>query len=131
MSEANNQNNMNGKDFLLGAVVGGIIGAAAALLLAPKTGKELRGDIAGQYQNVTEKTKEIYGTVSTRGKEVFDTVSTKGREMTGKAKEAAAHIATDIRNWKESKEQSAPAAETGTDQADNAALDNDSVNTDK
>ena len=29
------------KDFVIGALVGGIVGAAVGLLLAPKTGKDL------------------------------------------------------------------------------------------
>ncbi|MGV3487537.1 MAG: YtxH domain-containing protein [Tuberibacillus sp.] len=34
----------NTGSFILGAVIGGLVGAATALLLAPKSGKELRGD---------------------------------------------------------------------------------------
>ncbi|HAU33445.1 MAG TPA: YtxH domain-containing protein, partial [Lysinibacillus sp.] len=33
---------VNMKDFVIGALVGGIVGAAAGLLLAPKSGKDLR-----------------------------------------------------------------------------------------
>ena len=34
--------------FLLGAVIGGTAAAVAALLLAPKSGKELRDELAAQ-----------------------------------------------------------------------------------
>lgn len=37
-----NKNGESSNHFFLGAVVGGVVGAFAALLLAPKTGKELR-----------------------------------------------------------------------------------------
>ncbi|VEI08463.1 YtxH domain-containing protein [Kurthia zopfii] len=33
-----------GKEFVIGAIVGGLVGAAA-LFLAPKTGKDLRNDV--------------------------------------------------------------------------------------
>jgi len=41
------------KGFIIGAVVGGAIGAITALLFAPKSGEELRRDI-------TEKSSELY-----------------------------------------------------------------------
>ncbi|WP_391572865.1 YtxH domain-containing protein [Cohnella sp.] len=47
------------KSFLWGALTGAITGAAAALLFAPKSGRELRGDIADTAQKVGEKTAEI------------------------------------------------------------------------
>jgi gas vesicle protein len=42
-----NQNNTedSSNNFLLGAIVGGLIGAAAALLFAPKSGKDLRNTL--------------------------------------------------------------------------------------
>ena len=52
-------NNMNGKDFLLGAVVGGVIGAITALLLAPKPGDELRADIKDTVNTVTLRHKRL------------------------------------------------------------------------
>lgn len=36
---------INSKDFLIGTLIGGIIGATTALFLAPKSGKELRDEI--------------------------------------------------------------------------------------
>lgn len=70
--------NMNGKDFLLGAVTGAVIGAVTALLFAPKSGRELRSDISEQYHNVSEKTQEL----------------------AGKAKELASNVVDDLRTWK-------------------------------
>jgi len=47
------------KSFLFGALSGAALGAAAALLLAPKPGKELRKDIADTAQLVGGKTAEL------------------------------------------------------------------------
>jgi gas vesicle protein len=44
----NNNNNINTKDFIIGSLVGGIVGAATALMLAPKSGKDLRTDLNDQ-----------------------------------------------------------------------------------
>ncbi len=93
-------NNMNGKDFLLGAVVGAAVGAISALLLAPKPGKDLRGDIATQYSTVSGKTQELAGVVKE-----------KGQEYAGKAKEVASNVTADIKGWREARKEVAPAAE--------------------
>ena len=37
---------------------GAIVGAAAALLLAPKSGEELRQDLAGMAEDVKKRTQE-------------------------------------------------------------------------
>ena len=40
--------------FLLGAVIGGTAAAVAALLLAPKSGKELRDELAAQADDLLD-----------------------------------------------------------------------------
>ncbi|MDI4646777.1 YtxH domain-containing protein [Cohnella hashimotonis] len=47
------------KSFLFGALSGAALGAAAALLFAPKSGKELRKDIADTAQVVGTKTADL------------------------------------------------------------------------
>lgn len=118
----------NGKGFAVGAVVGGLLGAVTALLLAPKTGKELRSDVAEQYGKISDKTVEIAGTVSTKSQEIAGTVSaktqviagtvsTKSKEIAktvsehtgvivGKAKETAGVVAEEVKAWKESRKVS-------------------------
>lgn len=94
-------NNMNGKDFVLGALVGGIIGAAAALLLAPKSGRELRQDIGEGYQVVVEKTTEIAGDLSQKGQVLVDQAKEKGTELVGKAKDVTNQVIGDVKAWRE------------------------------
>jgi gas vesicle protein len=59
----NNQNrnkeNHTSKNFIAGAVIGGVVGAAAALLLAPKAGKEIRSGLNNQMTNLLEKTTQL------------------------------------------------------------------------
>ncbi|RJG15806.1 YtxH domain-containing protein [Paenibacillus thiaminolyticus] len=47
------------KKFWIGTLVGGIAGSVAALLLAPKSGRELRADIAEGAQELNEKTQRL------------------------------------------------------------------------
>lgn len=44
-----------GSSFLVGILVGGIVGAAAALFLAPKSGKEFQADLKNQATTLKEK----------------------------------------------------------------------------
>ena len=48
-------------------LVGGLVGAGVALLLAPKSGRETREDI----KNLAVKTKEKIATTIQKGKEVY------------------------------------------------------------
>jgi gas vesicle protein len=45
--------------FIAGSLFGLFVGAGAALLLAPKTGKGLRNQIARKYNEINDKTHEI------------------------------------------------------------------------
>lgn len=48
------------KFFLFSAAAGTVIGAATALLAAPKTGKKLRKDLYDTYENITEQGQEFF-----------------------------------------------------------------------
>lgn len=43
------------KGFLIGALSGSVLAATTALLLAPKSGSNLRRDIVGKYQSMRKK----------------------------------------------------------------------------
>ncbi|MFX3673158.1 MAG: YtxH domain-containing protein [Paenisporosarcina sp.] len=70
---------VNSKDFIIGALVGGIIGAAAALFLAPKSGRELRGDVSTQAIQLKDKTVDL----SSTAKEKTSQLSTQLKEQSG------------------------------------------------
>jgi len=104
-----------GKDLLVGAVIGTILGAVTALLLAPKSGRELRADISEGVHHVSEKTQQVAETVVDKSKQVAGTISEKthrametiGRQTNGwkeKAKETA-------QNWKNGKADNEPYTE--------------------
>jgi gas vesicle protein len=99
-------------------LVGAGIGAVLALLFAPKSGEELRSDIAdatrkgidkskeaaqqigakaGEYYDTArEKTGEYYEATRDRAAELYDTASTKAGEVVNKTKGAVSSQAGSI-----------------------------------
>ncbi|MFC4355886.1 YtxH domain-containing protein [Chryseomicrobium palamuruense] len=75
-----------GKDFLLGAIVGGIIGAATALLLAPKTGTELRGTISEQATTLKDKSSDLSQAAKTKTTDFSKKVSEQSNQLLSKVK---------------------------------------------
>ena len=86
-------------------LVGGGIGAILALLFAPKSGEELRGDIADATRKGLEKSKEAaaqlqekageyYEVSREKANEYYQTAQEKAAELSEKAKAAAARTTT-------------------------------------
>ena len=61
-SQNKGDGSINAKDFIIGTLIGGIVGSLTALLLAPKSGKELRGDINNQAHLLKEKSEQLRDT---------------------------------------------------------------------
>jgi gas vesicle protein len=85
-------------------LIGGGIGAVIALLFAPKSGTELRGDIADATRKGIEKSKETaaqlqerageyYEVGRERATEFYQTAQERAGEVAEKAKSAAARTA--------------------------------------
>jgi gas vesicle protein len=85
-------------------IIGGGIGAIIALLFAPKSGKELREDIADASRKGLEKGKEAAAQLQERAGEyyeagrekvgeIYQTAQGKASELSEKAKAAAARTA--------------------------------------
>lgn len=76
-----NQNDPNGytKGFLLGALVGGAVGAITALLLAPKSGAELRRDIASTSQDLYGKAADYLQVVEANVERVVANTVNEGK----------------------------------------------------
>jgi gas vesicle protein len=104
-----------GLDLLIGAVAGTVLGAITALLLAPKSGRELRADISDGVNNLSEKTQQAAETVSLKSKQLVETLSEKTQtaaqsvsrcttDLTEKAKET-------VLTWKKGKDSNTAAAD--------------------
>jgi|SRR5688572_9597385 len=71
-------------------VIGGTIGAVIALLFAPKSGVELRGDIADATKKGLEKGKEAATQIQEKAGEYYEVGKEKAGQITEKARSAAA-----------------------------------------
>ena len=70
-------------------LIGGGIGAILALLFAPKSGSELRGDIADVTRKGIDKSREGARYLGDRAGDYYGTVREKAGDLVGTAKEAA------------------------------------------
>ncbi|MFC4808949.1 YtxH domain-containing protein [Paenibacillus sp. GCM10023250] len=88
------------KAFMYGAIAGGVVGSVAALLLAPKSGRELRRDIADKTQTVTEQTARIAGQVGDKTVQVAKQVSSTASTAAVKVRDTAASVVDNVRGWR-------------------------------
>ena len=73
--------NKSSKSFIMGAIVGGIVGAVTALLLAPKSGKEMREDINEQAAVLKERSLQLKDTTVEKGSEWISIAKEKSSEI--------------------------------------------------
>src|SRR4051812_32079222 len=71
-------------------LIGGGIGAVIALLFAPKSGQELRGDIADATRKGIDRTRETASQLGTRAGEYYEATRDKAGDVATAAREAAA-----------------------------------------
>ncbi|HEX8190743.1 MAG TPA: YtxH domain-containing protein [Pyrinomonadaceae bacterium] len=69
--------------------VGATVGALVALLFAPKSGRELRQDVADVTRKGVDRARETGSQLSARAGEYYETASTKAGELAASAREAA------------------------------------------
>jgi len=106
------------KSLLWGALIGSVVGSVTALLLAPKSGRELRQDISEGARQVSEK-----------GQELASKVGEQSAQIVSKVKETAEVVIQDIQSWRncaEGKEVSVSAVITDTDSSIEADAANES-----
>lgn len=58
------EHNVEVSQYMKGALVGMLVGASSALLLTPKTGKQVRAQIKQKYQQAVDKTGDIIETIN-------------------------------------------------------------------
>lgn len=103
---------MSTKDFLIGALVGGIVGAATALLLAPKSGRELREDFNEQKYLIKEKTEQFKDTAITKGSEFVAAAKEKTDTLSQMVTEQSANLMEKVKsNEKDEADDGVPSEE--------------------
>src|SRR5256714_1353042 len=69
-------------------VIGATVGAVVALLFAPKSGRELREDLADATRKGVDRAKETGSQLSARAGEYYDAASARAGELAASAREA-------------------------------------------
>ena len=87
-------------------LIGGGIGAILALLFAPKSGEELRGDIADATRKGIDRSREAAQQLSDRAGEYYEATRDRASELYAQAAEKAGDVAKTARE--------AAARQTGT-----------------
>jgi len=87
-------------------LIGGGIGAILALLFAPKSGEELRGDIADATRKGIDRSREAAQQLSDRAGEYYEATRERASELYTQAAEKAGDVAKTARE--------AAARQTGT-----------------
>ena len=87
-------------------LIGGGIGAILALLFAPKSGEELRGDIADATRKGIDRSREAAQQLTDRAGEYYEATRDRASELYSQAAEKAGDVAKTARE--------AAARQTGT-----------------
>ncbi len=83
------------KGLLIGFLSGTIVGAAVALLYAPKTGKELRQDIKDKTQDLMDGAEDFAKTAKEKAIATYNEGKQKAEQLVTDAKEKADVILKD------------------------------------
>ena len=88
---------MNSRRFWLGVCCGTVVGACAALFLAPRSGKELRSGVAQSASRVGARARNTYNRASENmtyaaglAADIADDLAERARRLTARAHAAAA-----------------------------------------
>lgn len=68
---------MAAEDYVKGFIIGGLIGAVAGILYAPKSGKETREQISHSAEELLKKTRAQYETICQR----IETLAEREKEL--------------------------------------------------
>lgn len=84
-----------GGGFMLGLLAGTVLGAGLGMLLAPKSGSDLRGQLGEQAKNFSNKASEQYR----RASETATNWAERGRDMVQQARTAVQRGVDDARGY--------------------------------
>lgn len=84
-----------GAGFMMGLLAGTVLGAGIGMLLAPKAGSDLRGQIGQQARDFGNKASEQYR----RASETASGWAERGREVVNQAREAVSRGAEQAREY--------------------------------
>jgi gas vesicle protein len=93
MGHDNARVNRHGDGFLIGLLLGAAVGAGLALLLTPKSGREIRNDLTEHARKARETANKSYQ----EGRQRFEQAVVKGREAYEEARGGVRRTKEDIK----------------------------------
>lgn len=90
------ENNINTKDFIIGTFVGTIVGASVALFFAPKSGRELRGDISQGAVQVKDRAEDWKEIAQEKGSDWKDKAFTTSAEIKKRAMDTTSNLTKNV-----------------------------------
>lgn len=79
-------------EFLKGVLIGGVLGAVAALLYAPKSGRETREELGHKMDDLYSKAREEYEASLERAKRSYDSTISRLKDLENTAKVRAQEV---------------------------------------
>lgn len=107
------ENNV-GKGLLVGFLAGGMVGAVLALLYAPKSGKELRGDIKIKTDGYLDEADKYLSDAKDKAKDLINEGKRKSEKLINDAKTKSDELLRDAQKiFNDAKAKVAESAATG------------------
>ncbi len=89
------QEESTAKGFMIGLLTGGLIGAAIALLYAPKSGRELRADIKNKAGEIADDAEQYLTAAKHKAVDIINEGKKKSDQRITDAREKAQTLLTD------------------------------------
>ncbi|RBP93823.1 gas vesicle protein [Cytobacillus firmus] len=124
-NQAKTDENINTKDFMIGALIGGMVGAATALFLAPKSGKELQSDLSEKAALLKEKSGQYRETAMTKGTELANAAKEKTTVLTQSVTKQSNELVNKVKSMKDA--QNGQAAANGGAEENGEAISNETL----
>ena len=86
-----------GGEFFAGLVIGGLVGAAIALLMAPQSGEETRAQIRDASVELKDKADVTIAEARTKAEAITADARRRGEEITADARKRADKMVADAR----------------------------------
>lgn len=86
----------NKGDFLVGLLIGGALGATAALLYAPQAGEETRETIKSKGIGIKDSATDVYGQVKEQTTTIASQVKNSATSLAGTVKDSASSVANAV-----------------------------------
>ena len=125
---------MNGKsaqdtssrDFVIGAIVGAVAGAATALLMTPKSGKELRTSLNEQASGILEKSDQMKEKAMNKSGELITTAKDKASSLASSVSEQSAGLLNKVKGQQgkgDSEQQTSELEKVPTSMAETSSME--------